>query len=63
MLAELSDLDPNRYTGWSNDEKLAFWINVYNLSYSISSPRNYPIQSSWWLRLTWPLSDIRYPRI
>jgi len=60
LLMELSDLDPNRYAGWSNDEKLAFWINVYNLKMLEIITRNYPIQSSWWLRLTWPPSDIRH---
>ena len=47
-------------TGWSNDEKLAFWINTYNLKLLDIIVRNYPIQSSWWLRLTWPPSDIRH---
>jgi len=60
MLMELSELDPNRYAGWSNDEKLAFWINTYNLKLLEIIARNYPIQSSWWLRLTWPPSDIRH---
>ncbi len=57
---ELSELDPNRYAAWSNDEKLAFWINAYNLKLLDIITRNYPIQSSWWLRLTWPPSDIRH---
>jgi hypothetical protein len=60
VLMELSELDPNRYAGWSNDEKLAFWINAYNLKLLEIITRNYPIQSSWWLRLTWPPSDIRH---
>jgi len=60
ILMELSDLDPNAYAGWSNDEKLAFWINVYNLKMLEIITRNYPIQSSRWLRLTWPPSDIRH---
>jgi len=60
VLMELSELDPNRYAGWSSDEKLAFWINAYNLKLLEIITRNYPIQSSWWLRLTWPPSDIRH---
>ncbi len=60
LLMELSELDPNSYAGWSNDEKLAFWINVYNLKMLEIIARNYPIQSSRWLRLTWPPSDIRH---
>lgn len=59
-LMGLGELDPNSYKGWSNDEKLAFWINVYNLKLLDIIARNYPIQSSRWLRLTWPPSDIRH---
>jgi hypothetical protein len=60
VLMELSEIDPNDYARWSNDAKLAFWINAYNLKMLEIITRNYPIQSSWWLRLTWPPSDIRH---
>jgi len=60
ILTDLDELDPNAYRGWSNDEKLAFWINAYNLKMLDIITRNYPIRSSWWLRLTWPPSDIRH---
>ncbi len=60
MLMELGELDPNSYEKWSDDEKAAFWINTYNLKLFDIIARNYPIQSSWWLRLTWPPSDIRH---
>ena len=53
-------LDPNEYCNWTEDEKLAFWINTYNLKMLDVIARNHPIQSSWWLRLTWPPSDIRH---
>ncbi len=60
LLMELDELDPNVYNRWSQDEKLAFWINAYNLKMLEIITRNYPIESSWWLRLTWPPSDIRH---
>ncbi len=60
LLMELDELDPNVYQGWSQNEKLAFWINAYNLKMLEIVTRNYPIESSWWLRLTWPPSDIRH---
>lgn len=60
LLNEPDELDPNVYKSWSEDEKLAFWINTYNLKMLEIIARNYPIQSSWWLRLTWPPSDIRH---
>jgi len=60
LLNEPDELDPNVYQGWSEQEKLALWINTYNLKMLEVIVRNYPIQSSWWLRLTWPPSDIRH---
>ncbi|MHC4517138.1 MAG: DUF547 domain-containing protein [Planctomycetota bacterium] len=60
LLGEPDELDPNAYQSWPEDEKLAFWINAYNLKMLEIIARNYPIQSSWWLRLTWPPSDIRH---
>ncbi len=62
LLMKLDDLDPNAYQRWSRNEKLAFWINAYNLKMLDIITRNYPIQSSWWLRLTWPPDDIRHIR-
>ncbi len=62
LLMKLGDLDPNVYQRWSRDEKLAFWINAYNAKMLDIITRNYPIQSSWWLRLTWPPDDIRHIR-
>jgi hypothetical protein len=60
LLMRLDELDPNGYPQWPQDEKLAFWINAYNLKMLEIVTRNYPIQSSWWLRLTWPPGDIRH---
>jgi Protein of unknown function, DUF547 len=60
LLSEPDELDPNLYHGWPEQEKLAFWINTYNLKLLEIIARNYPIQSSWWVRLTWPPSDIRH---
>jgi hypothetical protein len=60
LLMTLGALDPNVYQRWSRDEQLAFWINAYNLKMLDIITRNYPIQSSWWLRLTWTPDDIRH---
>ena len=60
LLGEPDELDPNLYQQWSEDDQLAFWINTYNLKMLEIIARNYPIESSWWLRLTWPPSDIRH---
>ncbi len=60
LLMTLSELDPNACRNWSPQERLAFWINAYNLKMLDIVTRNYPIQSSWWLRLTWPPDDLRH---
>jgi hypothetical protein len=60
LLILANGVDPNVYPQWPQEEKLAFWIDVYNLKMLDIIARNYPIQSSWWLRLTWPPSDIRH---
>ncbi|NLZ04805.1 MAG: DUF547 domain-containing protein [Phycisphaerae bacterium] len=60
LLQAPDELDPSVYRNWTPDEQLAFWINTYNLKMLDIIARNYPIQSSWWLRLTWPPSDIRH---
>lgn len=62
LLIRLDELDPNAYEAWSAQTQLAFWINAYNLKTLDVVARNYPIESSWWLRLTWPPSDIRHIR-
>jgi len=60
LLSTPDELDPDLYAGFLKEDKLAFWINTYNLKMLEIIARNYPIQSSWWLRLTWPPSDIRH---
>lgn len=60
LLRTPDELDPNVYRAWSESERLAFWINTYNLKMLDVIVRNHPIESSWWLRLTWPPSDIRH---
>ncbi len=60
LLMQADELDPNVYQQWTPEGRLAFWIDVYNLKMLDVIARNYPIQSSWWLRLTWPPSDIRH---
>jgi len=60
IVMDLGELDPNVYAAWPKGEQLAFWINAYNLKMLEIISRNYPIQSSRWLRLTWPPTDIRH---
>ncbi len=57
--------------GWSREQRVAFWINAYNMLTLRAIVDHYPIQSSWftvlprnsirqidgvWTRLTWPVA-------
>lgn len=63
-VAELLDkfkvLNRSDYNSWSKDEKLAFWINGYNLEFIKIILSNYPIESTRVLRIFWPPNSIRH---
>ena len=44
LLQEFNKLDPGEYESWTNEDKIAFWINVYNLQKLRVVTDNYPIQ-------------------
>lgn len=46
LLDEFGKLDPAEYESWSREDKIAFWINVYNLQKLSVVTDNYPIQPS-----------------
>lgn len=46
LLDEFNRLSPAEYKSWSRDDKLAFWINVYNLEKLNIVADNYPIKPS-----------------
>jgi hypothetical protein len=46
LLQEFSKLDPDEYKSWSREDKIAFWINVYNLQKLRVVTDNYPIKPS-----------------
>jgi len=61
LLEELNNLDPNEYRSWPEQDKAAFWINVYNLHKLYVVSINYPIQSSSrFLRVLWGPTDLRH---
>lgn len=49
-----------RYNAMSKEDKLAFWINAYNLEFIKIVADNYPIKSSRVLRLFWPPNSIQH---
>jgi len=60
VLDKFKTLDPNEYNLWSKEDKLAFWINGYNLEFIRIILDNYPIESTRVLRLFWPPNSIRH---
>jgi len=63
-VAELLDkfkvLSRDDYNSWSKDDKLALWINGYNLEFIKIILGNYPIESTRALRLFWPPNSIKH---
>jgi hypothetical protein len=60
LLDEFENLERDVYDSWSKEDKIAFWINTYNTQMLNIIVKNYPIQSSRWLRLLWPPNSIRH---
>jgi hypothetical protein len=46
LLQEFDELNPNECKSWSREDKIAFWINVYNLQKLNIVTENYPITPS-----------------
>jgi hypothetical protein len=46
VLREFNKLDPSEYESWPREDKIAFWINVYNLQKLRVVTDNYPIVPS-----------------
>jgi hypothetical protein len=60
LFEDLRTLDPNEYKKWSKEDKIAFWINAYNLEMLRIIVDNYPIESNRILRIIWPPDSIRH---
>ena len=51
LLNEFAKLNRNEYNSWPREDKIAFWINAYNLHLLQIIIENYPIESYRWLHL------------
>lgn len=60
LLEKFDKLNSGKYNKWSNHDKIAFWINAYNLQLLRIIIDNYPIESSRILRILWPPDSIRH---
>lgn len=60
LLSEFARLDPNEYNSWPKEDKIAFWLNTYNIQMLKIIVDNYPIKSTRWRRIAWPPTSIRH---
>lgn len=61
LLEELGNLDPRKYKSWYKADKIAYWINTYNLQKLKVVVDNYPIKpSSHILASYWGPLNIRH---
>ena len=60
LLDEFDNLDPNEYNSWTKEDKIAFWLNAYNIQMLKIITNNYPIRSSRIRRVFWPPTSIRH---
>ncbi|OHB75029.1 MAG: hypothetical protein A2Z25_03935 [Planctomycetes bacterium RBG_16_55_9] len=61
LLRKFDTLDPNEYKSWSQEDKIALWINVYNLQKLSVVVDNYPIRpSSRVLSIYWGPRSLRH---
>lgn len=61
LLSEFARLDRKEYVRWPEKEKIALWINAYNIQMLKVIILNYPIDSSrFWRLVGWPPTSIRH---
>jgi hypothetical protein len=62
MLEEVAELNPDEYKSWPKEDRLAFWINMYNVQLLKIIVENYPIEAYRWLQLLpgWEPDSIRH---
>ncbi|MFZ0035530.1 MAG: DUF547 domain-containing protein [Sedimentisphaerales bacterium] len=60
LLDEFAKLDPHEYNSWTKEDKIAFWINAYNIKMLKIIVDSYPIQSQRILRVIWGPDSIRH---
>jgi len=53
VLDEFDQLDPNEYKSWPREDKIAFWINAYNVQMLNIIVENYPIKAPRWTSIIW----------
>jgi len=59
FIIELENLDRKDFDKWSDNEKIAFWLNAYNALTLKAIIDNYPIKSSFFKSRIYPKNSIR----
>jgi len=59
LLDEFAKLAPDEYNRWPDDDKIAFWLNAYNIKMLQIVVDNYPIESTRWQRIILGPKSIR----
>ena len=61
LLDEFDRLDPNVYESWPRQDKIAFWINAYNIKMLDIIVKNYPIEPlSRFHSVIWGAKSVRH---
>jgi len=61
LLDEFNKLDPNVYESWPREDKIAFWINAYNIKMLDIIVNNYPIKPlSRFHSVIWGAKSVRH---
>jgi len=60
LLEQFEKLDRNEYDSWSEQDRIAFWINAYNVHLLNIIVENYPIEASRILSVIWGPYSIRH---
>ncbi|HBG28170.1 MAG: hypothetical protein A2Y10_19520 [Planctomycetes bacterium GWF2_41_51] len=61
-MRDLANVEPEVYITWSRNEKIAFWINAYNLCTLKGIIDNYPISPSRFMLLFYPADSVMHIR-
>jgi hypothetical protein len=62
VLEAFARFDPNEYKSWAKEDKIAFWLNVYNIELLKIISDNYPIKTTRIHLVFWPPTSIRHIR-
>jgi len=62
MLGRLAGLEPEVFITWSRNEKIAFWINAYNVCTMKGIVDEYPITPSRFMLLFYPADSVMHIR-